>query len=183
MPAVPQFSFSSTEFAGIGDFYDISVRVKGLEKRNSFFSLGEGLSRRINDKGNFLDLFDAVSASEDKRWESRGSKGRNNGEAALVLIHLDVPFTPDFGRRKHTSSTAHVTKGSLFDFKTFSSTFSKKKCTPGRSGEFLLLQHGGYVQRHDRYPRTQHLFGDQPFRWRSMLAFCSLRCSLLNKKG
>ena len=95
MPAVPQLSLSNTEFAGVGDFLNISVRVKGLEERNSLFCLDERLSHRFINKGNILDLFNAVSASEDKRWESGGSQGRNDGKAELVLIHLDVPFTPD----------------------------------------------------------------------------------------
>jgi hypothetical protein len=39
---------------------------------------------------NFFDLFDAVTSSQDKAWESGGSMGRNNGKAALVLVHLDA---------------------------------------------------------------------------------------------
>ena len=97
---VPQFPYSSTQFVGVKDFYNISVHVKELEWRNSLFCLGEGLSPRFNNKRNFLDLFDVVPASKDKGWESGSSKGRNNGEVELVLIHLDVSFTPDLGRRR-----------------------------------------------------------------------------------
>ena len=61
MPAVPQLSLSNTEFAGVGDFLNISVRVKGLEERNSLFCLDERLSHRFINKGNILDLFNAVS--------------------------------------------------------------------------------------------------------------------------
>ena len=54
-----------------------------------------------------------MTAGEKERWESGGSKGRDNGETALVLVDLDVPLAPGLGRGEHTTTTAHVTEGSL----------------------------------------------------------------------
>lgn len=113
MSAVPEFSFAGTDFAGVGNLDDISVGVEGLEESDGLLGLGEGLSGILNNKGNFLDFLDAVTTGENERGESRGSKGRNNSKAALVLVDLDVPFAPSLGRGEHASTTAHVTEGSL----------------------------------------------------------------------
>lgn len=111
--AVPEFSFTSTELAGVGDLDDISVGVEVLEESDGLLCLGVRLGGVVDDERNFLDLLDAVTTSKDEGRKGRGSKGRNNGETALVLVDLDVPFAPGLGRRKHASTTAHVTEGSL----------------------------------------------------------------------
>jgi len=87
--------------------------MKGLEEGHGLLGLGERLCNRSNNQGDLLDLLDAVTMGEDKQRRGRSGKGRDNGEAALVLVHLDVPFAPSFGGCEHATSTAHVTNSSL----------------------------------------------------------------------
>ena len=50
---------------------------------------------------------------DDQRGERGHSDIGGGGEAALVLFHLNIPLTPDLGRREHTITTADVTKCGL----------------------------------------------------------------------
>jgi hypothetical protein len=113
MSPIPHLAFTRSEFAGVGDFDDIPIGFESLEKGNGFFGFLERLDGAGDDKGNFLDLLDPMSAGEDERRKGRSSKGRYDSEAALVLVHFDVPFTPSLGWCEHASPTAHVTKGTL----------------------------------------------------------------------
>jgi hypothetical protein len=54
-----------------------------------------------------------VTTSQDERWKGRCSESGDDGKAALVLVDLDMPFTPGLGRSEHPSSTTHVTEGGL----------------------------------------------------------------------
>jgi hypothetical protein len=87
--------------------------MEALEESDGLLCLGKSLRGVLNNKRNFLDLLDAVATGKDQGRQGGGSEGGDNGEAALVLVHLDVPLAPGFGGCKHTTSTAHVTKGGL----------------------------------------------------------------------
>lgn len=113
MTTVAQLSFTGAKLARVGNLYDVAVRTKGLEKRDGLLCLVEGLDCIADDEGNLLDLLDAVAASEDERRKGGRGKGRNGGEAALVLVHLDVPSAPGLRRREHATTTTHVTEGGL----------------------------------------------------------------------
>jgi len=63
---------------------------------------------------NFFDVLDAVATGENQGGQDRGSEARDNGEVALVLVHLDVPFALCLvSGRKQTPTMAQVTEGSL----------------------------------------------------------------------
>jgi len=111
--AVPELALASTELAGVGNLDDIGVGLEGLEEGDGLLGLGEGLDVGGDNEGNLLDLLDAVTTGEDEGGEGRGGKGRDNSEAALVLVNLDVPLAPGLGGSEHASTTAHVTEGSL----------------------------------------------------------------------
>jgi hypothetical protein len=155
VPAVPQLALAGPEFAGVGDFDDISVGIQRLEEGNGFLCLLEGLSSRSDNKGNFLNLLDAVTASEDKGGKGGCSKSRDSGKAALVLVHFDVPLAPGLGGGEHASSAAHVSEGGLDIVLDF---FFAMRCdpdyAPGQSDVYLHHQHGEYELRRDQYPRT-----------------------------
>ena len=166
MATVAQLSLTGAKLARVGDLHDVAVRTNGLEKRNCLLCLVEGLDGIADDEGYLLDLLDAVAASEDKRRKRRGRKCRNGGKAALVLVHLDVPSAPGLGRRKHATTTTHVTEGGLHRKNV--SIFSKRqkwhvRYAPGQSGECLHHRHGEYARRHDRYPKIRQKSDGQPF--------------------
>jgi hypothetical protein len=111
---VTDLTNTSTELARVRNLNDISVGVEGLKKSNSFLGLGESLDLISDNKGNFLNLLDAMTAGQDKGRKSRGSQSGGSGETLLVQVSLDVPLSPGLGRSEHSSSTAHVTESSLF---------------------------------------------------------------------
>jgi len=113
MSAVSHLTLTRTDLARVGDLDNIPVCMERFEEGNSLFCFRERFGGIGDNEGNFINLLNAVAASKDERRESRGGKGRDDSEAALVLVHLDMPFTPGLGRSEHTSSTAHVTESTL----------------------------------------------------------------------
>ena len=146
--------------------------MEALEESDSLLSLGEGLGGRGDDERDFLDLLDTVATGKDEGGEGRSSQGRDNGEPALVLVDLDVPFAPSLGRREHTTTTAHVTKGSLVNGEEIFA-IENRLSAPVPNGGYHHHQHGEYELRHDQYPTTRHSFGDQLFQRRSRPGACS----------
>jgi hypothetical protein len=110
---VAELTLTSAKLAGSGDFDNIIVGTKGLEESNGLLGLGVGLDSGGYNKGNLVNVLDAMSTSKDKGRKGRSSKGGNDSETALVLVDLDVPLAPGLGGSEHTSTTAHVTEGSL----------------------------------------------------------------------
>ena len=111
--AVPELALARTELAGVGHLDNVRVRLEALEESDSLLGLGERLGLAGDDEGDLLDLLDAVATGQDERRESGRSEGGDDGEAALVLVHLDVPLAPGLGRREHATTTAHVTERGL----------------------------------------------------------------------
>lgn len=110
---VTKLTLTGTDLAGRGDLEDIIVGMDGLEKGNGGLGLGEGLDTVTNDKRDLGDLLDAVTTGKDQRGDSGGGEGRGRGETTLVHGNLDVPLAPGLGGGEHTTTTAHVTEGSL----------------------------------------------------------------------
>jgi len=111
--AITHLSFTGAKLARVGHLYNVTVRAEGLEKRNSFLRLVEGLDDIANNKGNFFNLLDAVTTGQDERGKRRRGEGRNGSKTALILVHFDMPSTPGLRGRKHPTTTAHVAKRSL----------------------------------------------------------------------
>lgn len=111
--APPELSLTSTELARVGDLDDVTVSLDGLQESDGLFCFLVGLDGGRDNEGNLGDFLDTVTAGKDEGGECRGGKRRDNGEAALVLVDLDVPFAPDLGGSEHATATAHVTERSL----------------------------------------------------------------------
>lgn len=115
VPTIAQFTLASTESARVGDLDDICIGLEGLEECDGFLCLLEGFDIRSDHKGNLFDFLDTVTAGKNERGEGRSSEGGYGGEATLVLVDFDVPFTPGLGGSKHTTTTTHVTESTLYD--------------------------------------------------------------------
>jgi len=89
----------------------------GLElgqESEGVLGLGEGLDGvSSNNQGDFGDSRDLVSAGHDEGGHGGGSQGRGNCVPLLVGVHLAVPPSPSASGGEHSSTTAHVTEGSL----------------------------------------------------------------------
>lgn len=110
MFAVPELSFATAEFAGVGHLDDIAVRLEGLKECDSILGRLQGLGSGA-DEGNLLDFIQCPSL---RISEGRADAVRaDNGESALVLVNLDVPLASGLGRCEHATSTAHVSVSSL----------------------------------------------------------------------
>jgi hypothetical protein len=110
---IAHFSLTSTKLARVGDLYNVAIRAEGLEKCYRLLGLAERLNGIADNERNFLDLFDAVAASEDEGGKRGRGEGRNGSKAALVLVHLDVPSTPGLRGCEHPTTTTHVTERGL----------------------------------------------------------------------
>lgn len=111
--AVPELALTGAQFTGVGDLDDIGVGAEGLQESDSLLGLLEGLNIGRDDERDFSDFLDSVSTGKNERRKGRGSESGDDSESALVLIDLNVPPAPSFGRSKHTTTTTHVTEGSL----------------------------------------------------------------------
>ena len=62
---VPHLALTRAELARVRDLDDIGVSVQGLEQSDSLLGLLVGLDSRVDNKGNLVDLLDAVTTSKD----------------------------------------------------------------------------------------------------------------------
>jgi hypothetical protein len=65
--AIPHLSLTRAKLARVGHLHDVAVRAEGLEKCNGLLCLEEGLDGITDNKGNLLNLLDAVATSENER--------------------------------------------------------------------------------------------------------------------
>lgn len=112
--AVSGLTLTSPHPAGRDGLLHIIVSVKRLQEGDGILSLGEAGDLRVsNDQGDFIDVVDLVSSRDDERGDSSGSQSRADSVSALSDVDLSVPPSVDLGRGKHTTSTTHVTEGTL----------------------------------------------------------------------
>lgn len=64
-----------------------------------------------------------MSSCHDKCRYSGSSKRRCGSVSLLVLVCLSVPFPPYFSWREHSSTSAHVSEGTLFVYISVSCVF------------------------------------------------------------
>jgi hypothetical protein len=114
--AIAHLSLTRAKLSRVRNLYNVAVRTKGPEKCNGLLCLLEGLNGITDDQGNLLNLLNAMSTSENQRGKCRGCESRNCSEAALVLVHLDVPSAPGLCRSEHPTTAAHIAKRCLIAF-------------------------------------------------------------------
>jgi len=111
--SVPQASLARA----LGDdlaSLDIGMSLELGQEGECVLGLGEGFdSISSNNQGDFRNGRDLVSASQDKRGNGGCSQSGGNSVPLLVDIHLAVPPSPGASGGEHSSTTAHVTEGSL----------------------------------------------------------------------
>jgi len=111
--SVPQASLSRGLLGDLGSLNILIGLELGQEGEGSL-GLLEGLNSVSGDnQGELGDGRDTVSTGHDEGGDSRCSKGRCNGVSLLVDIDLSVPSSPGAGGGEHSSTSAHVTEGSL----------------------------------------------------------------------
>jgi len=111
--SVPQASLASI-FGNVLASVNISIGLELGKEGKGILGLGEGFDGiGGNNQGDFGDGRDVMSTSHDKSGHSGGSQGRGNSVPLLVDVHLAVPPSPGACGSEHSSTTAHVTVGSL----------------------------------------------------------------------
>lgn len=108
---VTVLSVASTHLLGLADAFEVSggtELVKDSEERASSAGV-----EAVAYKGELRHFHDLVAAGHNERSTGGGSKGRGNGVALLVKVHLAVPFAPDLERSEHATLTALVTECGL----------------------------------------------------------------------
>ena len=110
---VPELALTGPQLLGPLDLLDVTEGVDALEDGNSLLGLGNALSSIVDDQGDLSNLLDAVSAGHNEGGEGGGSQGRDDSEAALVLVDLAVPLAPGLGGGEHATLAAHVSESGL----------------------------------------------------------------------
>lgn len=144
MTTVAHFTSASAKLLRCMDLEDIFVRINSSEESDSFFCLCEVCEMGIgNDERDFENFLNAMSTSEDEGGNCSGGNSRGNGVTLLIEVDLDVPFSPCLCGCETTSTTAHVTKGSLSRAVSSSTTDTRdtsnsSSSTPGFSGSLQV---------------------------------------------
>jgi len=113
LSSVPQAGLARVLFHDLASL-NVCVSLELGQEGESELSLGKGLDCiSSNNQGNFRNGRDVVSASHHEGGHSRGSQGGGNGVSLLVNVHLAVPPSPGASGCEHSSTSAHVTEGSL----------------------------------------------------------------------
>ena len=88
MTTVAKFALSGSQFLAFLDLFNISVSTNSLQKGNGLFGLVRAFKGGGDDEWDFVNLFDAVTAGQDKRWNGGSSESGSSCESALVLVYL-----------------------------------------------------------------------------------------------
>lgn len=65
MTTVAKFALSSTQFLAFLDLFNVSVSTDSLQKGNGLLGLVGTFKGRRDDERDFVNLFDAMTASQD----------------------------------------------------------------------------------------------------------------------
>lgn len=111
--AVSELTLTGSDLAGVDSSFDIAVSVEGLKDLNGLLGLLNINNIVSENERNLRDLLNSVSSGHHEGNRSRGGQSRDNGVSLLVLVDLSVPSAVCLSGGEHTTSTAHVSEGSL----------------------------------------------------------------------
>jgi len=77
---------------------------------------GGGLVHVLNvreDQWNLRNVVDGMTSGHNQSRDGSCGKSGSNGESSLALVDLSVPLSPSLGWGEHSSTSAHVSEGSL----------------------------------------------------------------------
>jgi len=111
---VPHLASTGTDFLGVDDSLNIGVGVESLQDTDGSLGLLDRDDGVISDdEGDFGDLVDPVTTSENQRGGGGGGECRDKGITPLVLVDSTVPSSVGLGGAEHASSSTHVSESSL----------------------------------------------------------------------
>lgn len=106
-------TLTCSHLLGLDDLDDVLVGVQSLQSSNGVLGLFDRLQVVGDNQWDFSNLFDSVTSSQNKGGDGGSSNGRSSGVLLFVVVHLDVPSSPDLGWSEHSTTSTHVTEGSL----------------------------------------------------------------------
>jgi len=111
--AVAHLALARTKLARGLDTLQIRTSTVALKDLDRLAGLLDAFNRVAQDKGDFGNLFDAVTTGQDQRGNTGRRHGRREREAALAHANLAVPLAPNLGRGEHAATTALVAERGL----------------------------------------------------------------------
>lgn len=111
--AVSGLTNAALELARLLGLLDISVGTESLQESLGILSALDFVESIIKHQRKLWDLVHTVSTSHDEGWDSRGGKSGGHSVTSLVDVDLSVPSAVDLGLAEHTTTSAHVTEGTL----------------------------------------------------------------------
>jgi len=111
---VAHFTDSTADLAAGTGLLNISISNDLAKELHCISRLSNVLDGFVgNNKRDFRNTSNVMSASLHEGGEGRGSESRGDSISALVHADNAVPPAPDLGGSEHTTATAHVTEGTL----------------------------------------------------------------------
>lgn len=111
--SVSELTLTSSNLLGVSDSEDILVDVESLQDLDSLLGLADSVDTVLEDQRKLRNLGDSVTSSENKRSNSGGSNSGSQGMSSLLEVHLSVPSSPGSEWMSHSTSSAHVSVGTL----------------------------------------------------------------------
>lgn len=111
--SVSHLSGASTDLSGVLGLLHIGISTEGSKDSKRILGLGDGVDRVRKDQGELRDGLHSVATGHNKGHNGGSSESRGHGVSALVHVDLSVPASPDLGRGKHATTTAHVSESTL----------------------------------------------------------------------
>mmetsp|Transcript_24306 Transcript_24306/g.23918 ORF Transcript_24306/g.23918 Transcript_24306/m.23918 type:complete len:230 (-) Transcript_24306:249-938(-) len=108
---VPHLSMSGSHLPGVSG--PLQFLISSKLSQGGKESLGGVSVQVVHNQRELRDFHHSVSSGQDQGSHSRSSQSRSNGVPLLVEINFSVPSPPSFQGSKHSSLSAHVTKGTL----------------------------------------------------------------------
>lgn len=111
--SVSELTLSSSDLLVVSDSEDVVANSESGEDLADFLCLGNVVDAVGEDQRKLRNSHDLVTSSQDERSNSSGSDSGSQGVSSLLEVDLSVPSSPYSQRVGHSTSSAHVTVGTL----------------------------------------------------------------------
>lgn len=110
---VSPLATAASEGAGVDNAFDVFEGADAAEPGDGVLGSFDVFNGVVEDKGQFVDAIDSVTAGLDEGDDGGGSDGRADGVTLLGHIDTTVPSSPGFQGGEHATLSALVTEGTL----------------------------------------------------------------------
>jgi len=111
--SVSELALASSDLFGESDSVDVLIDLESLEESDGVLGLGELVDSVVQDQRELGNAHNSVTSSENQWGDSGGGDGGSQSVSSLLEVNLSVPSSPGSEWVDHSTTTAHVTVGTL----------------------------------------------------------------------